>query len=94
MAVRVRLSVEHEEAGNRVARMSMPEIEDVLRDAGLEIARAERYAMLYRHQPGAPTRFLSRPRVSPLARAGWRLGNTAIGNLGNKLTVQALRPSA
>ena len=94
MAVRMRLSVEHEEAGNQVARVSMPEIEDVLREAGFEIARAERYAMLYRHEPGAPTRFISRPRVGALARGGWRVANAAIGRFGNKLTVQAFRPSA
>jgi hypothetical protein len=94
MAVRVRLSVEREEAGNRVARMSVPEIEDVLRQARFEIVRAERYAMLYRHEPGTPTRLLSRPGVSALARGGWRAGNAAIGRFGNKLTVQALRPSA
>jgi SAM-dependent methyltransferase len=94
MAVNLGLSVEQEEAGNRVARMSIPEIEEVLRGAGFEIVRAGRYAMLYRHEPGAPTRFLSRPRVSPLARGGWRAGNAAIGRFGNKLTVQALRPSA
>jgi ubiquinone/menaquinone biosynthesis C-methylase UbiE/uncharacterized protein YbaR (Trm112 family) len=93
-AVRLGLSVEHEEAGNRVARMSVHEIEEVLREVGFEIARAERYAMLYRHEPGVPTRFMSRPGVSALARGGWRVGNAAIGRLGNKLTVQALRPSA
>jgi ubiquinone/menaquinone biosynthesis C-methylase UbiE/uncharacterized protein YbaR (Trm112 family) len=94
MAVNVGLSVEQEEAGNQVARMSIPEIEDVLGEAGFETTRAERYAMLYRHEPGAPTRFLSRPKVSALARTGWRAGNAAIGRFGNKLTVQGLRPSA
>jgi ubiquinone/menaquinone biosynthesis C-methylase UbiE/uncharacterized protein YbaR (Trm112 family) len=94
MAVRLGLSVEREEAGNRVARMSMPEIADVLRGAGFEIAKAERYAMLYQHEPGAPTRFLSLSGVQALARSGWRMGNAAIGRFGNKLTVQALRPSA
>jgi SAM-dependent methyltransferase len=93
-AVRLGLSVEHEEAGNRVARMSLTEIEDVLSEAGFEIVAAERYAMLYRHEPGAPTRLLSRSGVSPLARGGWRAGNAAIGRFGNKLTVQGLRPSA
>jgi ubiquinone/menaquinone biosynthesis C-methylase UbiE len=93
-AVRLGLSVEHEEAGNRVARMSMPEIEEVLRGAGFEIGRAERYAMLYRHEPGGPTRLLSRPSVSGIARGAWRAGNAVIGRFGNKLTVQALRPPA
>lgn len=50
--------------------------------------------MLYRHEPGKPTKFLSRPSVSALARPGWRAGNAAIGRFGNKLTVQALRASA
>jgi SAM-dependent methyltransferase len=94
IAVRLGLSVEREEAGNQVARMSIPEIEAVLREARFEIVRAERYAMLYRHEPGAPTRFISRPNVTALARGGWRAGNAVIGRFGNKLTVQALRPSA
>ncbi len=92
MAVRLGLSIEREEAGNRVARMSIPQIEEGLRGAGFEIARAERYAMLYRHEPGGPTRFLSRRGVSALARGGWRVGNAAIGRFGNKLTVRAVRP--
>ena len=50
--------------------------------------------MLYRHEPGKRTRFLSRPSISALERPGWRAGNEAIGCFGNKLTVQALRPSA
>jgi hypothetical protein len=37
---------------------------------------------------------ISRPSVSALARGGWRAGNAIIGRFGNKLTVQALRPSA
>jgi ubiquinone/menaquinone biosynthesis C-methylase UbiE/uncharacterized protein YbaR (Trm112 family) len=90
-AVQVGLSVEHEEAGNRVARMEIPEVAEVLRSAGFEIAGAERYAMLYRHEPGAPTRLLSRRGLSALGRGGWRAGNALIGRFGNKLTVQAVR---
>jgi SAM-dependent methyltransferase len=90
-AVRVGLSVEHEEAGNRVARLTIGEVADALRVEGFDVAGAERYAMLYRHEPGAPTRLLSRRGLSALGRAGWHAGNAVIGRFGNKLTVQAVR---
>ncbi len=90
-AVQVGLSVEHEEAGNRVARLTIGEVAELLRGAGFEIAGAERYAMLYRHEPGMPTRLLSRTCLSRLGREGWRAGNALIGRFGNKLTVQAVR---
>jgi SAM-dependent methyltransferase len=91
LAVKVGLSVEYEEAGNRVARVSGDEIGDVLDAAGFEVIRAERYAMLYRHEPGPTLRFLSRRRVRGLAQTAWRAGNALTGRFGNKLTVQAIR---
>jgi ubiquinone/menaquinone biosynthesis C-methylase UbiE len=91
LAVSLALSIDHEEAGNRVERMSIPDVVAILRDTGFEIAGAERYAMLYRHEPGAPTRLLSRRGLSRLGRDGWRAGNALIGRFGNKLTVQAVR---
>jgi ubiquinone/menaquinone biosynthesis C-methylase UbiE len=94
MAIKTGISVEYEEAGNRVARMTIAEIEDVLGEFGFETVVAERYAMLYRHEPGMPTRFLSRPGVNAIARGGWRAGNALIGHFGNKLTVQAVRRQA
>jgi SAM-dependent methyltransferase len=91
MAVRAGLSEEHEEAGNRVARMVVGEVADVLTDSGFEVVGAERYAMLYRHEPGAPSRLLSKHDVFPFARRGWRAVNALAGRFGNKLTVQATR---
>jgi ubiquinone/menaquinone biosynthesis C-methylase UbiE/uncharacterized protein YbaR (Trm112 family) len=94
IAVRAGASEEYEEAGNRVARMSLDEIAHVLEGAGFDIAQAERYAMFYRHEPGGPSRLFSRPRVRRLAPGAWRAGNSLIGRFGNKLTVQAVRRDA
>ena len=62
-----------------------------LRRHGFEVTQAERYGMLYRHHPGAPSRFLSRRRVFPVAVRAIRAANVVGGRLGNKLTVQAVR---
>jgi ubiquinone/menaquinone biosynthesis C-methylase UbiE len=94
VAIKLSLSVEQEEAGNRVARMSIDEISEVLSAAGFETVHAERYAMLYRHEAGAPTRLLSRRRVSRLGRGAWQTANRLAGRFGNKLTVQAVRRRA
>jgi SAM-dependent methyltransferase/uncharacterized protein YbaR (Trm112 family) len=90
-AVRIGMSVEYEEAGNRVERMTLAGVRDVLEEEGFEIRVAERYAMLYRHRAGLPMKALSAPGVGGLARGGWRLGNAVIGGAGNKLTVQGFR---
>jgi ubiquinone/menaquinone biosynthesis C-methylase UbiE/uncharacterized protein YbaR (Trm112 family) len=92
-AVRAGLSTNVEEAGNRVARMTIDETSQVLEESGLEIVGAERYAMLYRHRAGPFTRAVSAPGVSSLARGSWRAVNALIGARGNKLTVQAVRRS-
>jgi SAM-dependent methyltransferase len=91
LAVRAGLAAEREEAGNRVARLDPDEVAAFLRDRGFEIVRAERYGMLYRHHPGAPSRLLSRPRLLPPTVAALRAANAIAGSLGNKLTVQAVR---
>jgi ubiquinone/menaquinone biosynthesis C-methylase UbiE/uncharacterized protein YbaR (Trm112 family) len=91
VAVRAGLSIEEEEAGNRVARMTIDEIEAELEPAGFEIVEAQRYAMLYRHEPGLPSRALSVRGVGGLARASWHALNAPIGRFGNKLTVQGIR---
>jgi SAM-dependent methyltransferase len=93
-AVRVGLSVDYEEAGNRVERMTIEGVGEVLRDSGFEVRAAERYAMLYRHRAGLPARTLSAPGVGGLARGLWRAGNAVIGAAGNKLTVQGFRLAA
>jgi ubiquinone/menaquinone biosynthesis C-methylase UbiE/uncharacterized protein YbaR (Trm112 family) len=90
-AVRTGLSIDYEEAGNRVERMSTDQIRELLEGEGFEIKGAERYAMLYRHQAGVPLKALSAPGISALAQGGWRAANALIGPAGNKLTVQAVR---
>jgi SAM-dependent methyltransferase len=90
-AVRVGLALEREDAGNRVARLDPGEVAEVLRRRGFEIVCAERYGMLYRHYPGAPSRFLSRKRLFPLTVRAHRAANALAGRAGNKLTVQAVR---
>ena len=90
-AVRRGLALAREEAGNRVARLDPGEVAAFLDERGFDVVRAERYGMLYRHRPGAPSRFLSRSRVFPLTVAALRTANAVAGSLGNKMTVQALR---
>jgi uncharacterized protein YbaR (Trm112 family)/protein-L-isoaspartate O-methyltransferase len=91
VAVRLGLALEREEAGNRVARLTVNEIERTLRDAGFRTVRGERYGMYYKHEPGAVFTQLSRPALLPLVKAAYWAANTVAGGLGNKLTVQAVR---
>ncbi|MBA3717023.1 MAG: methyltransferase domain-containing protein [Actinobacteria bacterium] len=93
LAVRIGLALDREEAGNRVARLDPAEVAALLRARGLDVVRAERYGMLYRHHPGAPSRLLSRERLFPLTVAALRAANAVAGPLGNKMTVQAVRRS-
>jgi SAM-dependent methyltransferase len=90
-AVRVGLALEREEAGNQVRRLDLDEVAGTLRAAGLEILVAERYATLYRHEPGPASRLLSRRRLLPLARQAQLVAGGLAGRFGNKLTVQARR---
>jgi hypothetical protein len=48
--------------------------------------------MYYRHEPGLPTRALSAAIPGAAARVGFRAVNAVAGRIGNKLTVQAVRP--
>ena len=91
LAVAARVAGEYEEAGNRVARVTGEEVAMTLRTAGFEIVRIERYAMFYRHYPGAAMRFFSHPATMPAAKAVFEVLNRALGRFGNKLTVQAVR---
>jgi ubiquinone/menaquinone biosynthesis C-methylase UbiE/uncharacterized protein YbaR (Trm112 family) len=94
LAVRLGLALEREESGNRVARLTLDEIFDELAARGFLPARAERYAMYYRHEPGPAIRLLSMPALLPLAKGGFRLANFVAGRFGNKLAVQAVRVDA
>jgi SAM-dependent methyltransferase len=90
-AVRVGRAEAVEAAGNPVARLRLGDVARTLEAEGLRVVAARRYAMLYRHRPGAPSRLLSRPALFPVATMAMRLGNAVIGRIGNKLTVQAVR---
>jgi len=91
IAVTVGLALDREEAGNRVARLDPHEVTAFLREQAFHVVRSQRYGMFYRHRPGAPSRFLSRPRLFPLTVAVLQGVNSAAGRVGNKMTVQAVR---
>jgi SAM-dependent methyltransferase/uncharacterized protein YbaR (Trm112 family) len=91
IAVRAGISLEREEAGNRVARLDPADVIGTLRDAGFESVVADRYAMFYRHEPGRIFGLLSRRWIFPLVRAGWRVANKVVGRYGNKVAIVAER---
>jgi len=91
LATHVGLAEHYENAGNFIARIDPAEIEPVVQEAGFEIVKSERYAMLYRHEPGNVARLLSSPGLFGVARNGLRLLNTVAGEHGNKMTLQAVR---
>jgi ubiquinone/menaquinone biosynthesis C-methylase UbiE len=92
LAVRVGVALEHEEAGNRVARLTLEDVSSTLVAGGFNVVTAERYAMYYRHEPGRAARLLSAPGAFALARAGFRTANLLLSSGGNKLVAVAVRP--
>jgi SAM-dependent methyltransferase/uncharacterized protein YbaR (Trm112 family) len=94
IAVRLGISENEEEAGNRVERLDPRAVTRRLRAAGLEIVGSDRYAMYYRHEPGPAVRLLSAPGLLAPAVAAFRLANVPLGRLGNKLTVRAVKRSS
>jgi SAM-dependent methyltransferase len=91
LAVRFGLALEHEEAGNRVARLTLDDVRSTLTASGFRIMAATRYGMYYRHEPGRVVQLLSHQPLLGFAQASFRIGNVLAGRLGNKLTVQAVR---
>jgi glycosyltransferase involved in cell wall biosynthesis/uncharacterized protein YbaR (Trm112 family) len=91
IAVRFGLALEREEAGNRVGRLQLAELDEQLGALGFTVVGASRYGMFYRHNPGSIARAFSRPILFEFARGALRLGNAVLGRVGNKLTVQAVR---
>ena len=61
-----------------IERLDPDRVTHVLEDAGFRIARVERYAMVYRHEPGKASRLLrldrfsSRPGRGPGVQRGRR----------------------
>lgn len=94
LAIHARLSVETEDAGNRVERVDPDAIVATLKRNGFTVVRCERYAMVYRHEPGRAARLLSRQPLRPVVRLAIDGFNAVLGGIGNKLTVQAVRQPA
>jgi uncharacterized protein YbaR (Trm112 family)/SAM-dependent methyltransferase len=93
LAVRLGYALEREDAGNPVRRLTLAELVAALGSNGFRTVESHRYAMYYRHEPGRVMHALSSRRLFPFARLGFRALNRLIGTAGNKLTVQAVRPS-
>jgi len=93
IAIRLRLALEREPAGNRVARLRPQAVAAVLQAEGFRVVLAGRYAMYYRHTPGWAMSFLSWRPLLPLAILGWRFADRVFGRFGNKLVVVAVRDS-
>jgi SAM-dependent methyltransferase/uncharacterized protein YbaR (Trm112 family) len=91
VAVRLGLALETEPAGNRVERIDPAALLAALAGLGFSVTHWERYAMYYRHRPGAASRLLSRPHLIGPVTAGHRQVNRVLGRIGNKLAVQAVR---
>ena len=91
LAVRLGLALDTEPAGNRVARLSPPQVAGFLVARGFVVVRAERYAMYYPHRPGMVFGLLSRPAVFPAVRVGMRFANALFGRFGNKMVLVAVR---
>lgn len=92
IAAKLGLAQDREEAGNRVARLTLRSVRQRLAERGFDVVRAERYGMFYRHVPGLPSRLFSLPVAFPLARGALRGANAALGRVGNKLVVVAVKP--
>ena len=88
--MRLGISSNRESAGNRVARLGPKVVCRVLEFAGFR-ARARRYFMYYKHEPGRVMRFASRLGVYHLYRWTMEMANLGIGRWGNKLQVTAVR---
>lgn len=94
LAARVGLSEHYEEAGNFIARLDPEMLAAEIAAAGFEIVKTERYAMVYRHEPGRAAAVLSQPGLRNVTIAALQAFNAVAGGLGNKLTLQAVRAEA
>ena len=91
LAARMGLSEHYEEAGNFIARLDPEALAAEVSAAGFNILKNERYAMVYRHEPGRATRILSQPGLRQLTLTSLHAFNAVAGGIGNKLTLQAVR---
>jgi ubiquinone/menaquinone biosynthesis C-methylase UbiE/uncharacterized protein YbaR (Trm112 family) len=91
IAVRLGLALDREEAGNRVARVTLSGIVEALDSLGFRAIDAHRYGIYYKHEPGWAMRWLSKPGAFSIATGAVRSMNAAVGRFGNKVSVQAVR---
>jgi SAM-dependent methyltransferase len=91
LAARLGLSEHYEEAGNFIARLDPETLIAEVSAAGFDVVKSERYAMVYRHEPGRVAVILSQPGVRNLTLTAMRAFNAVAGGIGNKLTLQAVR---
>ncbi len=94
LAAKVGLSEHYEEAGNYIARIDPERLAAEVSAAGFDVVKNERYAMLYRHEPGRVALLLSQPGIRTVTAAALRAFNAVAGGIGNKLTLQAVRNDA
>jgi uncharacterized protein YbaR (Trm112 family) len=87
LAIRAGISLQREPAGNRVVRLDPRDVTRRLVARGFRPLRVQRYAMYYRHEPGAIAAWLSRPLLFPLTMWLYRLADRLVGRIGNKLVV-------
>lgn len=91
VAIRLGLALEREEAGNAVARLSLPQVAKQFAKSGFQVVHAERYAMYHRHEPGRIMRLLSMPGLFTVSVATIEFANLIVGRWGNKLSINAVR---
>jgi len=91
LALRLGIAERVEEAGNPVNRLTASGLRTELERHDFRILSASRYAMFYRHRPGALTSLLSVEPLYTVSRSAVRAANAVGGRLGNKLNVQAVR---
>jgi uncharacterized protein YbaR (Trm112 family)/protein-L-isoaspartate O-methyltransferase len=91
LAARVGLSEHYEEAGNFIARLDPEELAADVSGAGFDVVKSERYAMVYRHEPGWAAVLLSQPGLRQLTFTAMRTFNAVASGAGNKLALQAVR---
>lgn len=94
IAIWAGIASEHEEPGTKVERLDPDLVQFHLRQAGLTVVGADRYAMFYRHAPGPAMHHLSRSRLLPVTRGAIDSFNHLLGGVSNKLAVRAVRTTA
>jgi ubiquinone/menaquinone biosynthesis C-methylase UbiE len=91
VAIRAGIALVEEPVGNKVARLESRRVMALLREAGMRVVGADRYAMFYRHEPGVAMRLMSRRRLRPIAQVAIAGFNSVLGGVSNKLAVRAVR---